>query len=153
MTLPSHSATDLVIDTATKADKKTIKRFYKTHGFAASFMGYDSCYIIKQNDDEIIAAIIVSQLVKGNQQALLHGLYVSCKYRNEGLATKLLEHCIIKHKILVCFANNNLQELYQKVGFSMLQEKEVEQHLNTSLITRFNHYQQNQPFLRAFIQR
>ena len=44
---------------ANKADKKSILRFYKDNHYSARFIGYDSCYLIKENDN-IIASVIIS---------------------------------------------------------------------------------------------
>lgn len=149
----SHLITDGAIYTANKADKKALLRFYKSQHYSASFMGFDSGYIIKNECEEIIASVIVSQLEADNQQALLHGLVVAKQHRKKGLAKKLILHCLTEHNTIVCFAHEQFKALYQKAGFSRLQAQQVEQHLNQLLVTRFRTYHKKQPLLQTFIRR
>ncbi|OKY24802.1 hypothetical protein BI291_05095 [Thalassotalea sp. PP2-459] len=153
MKTTANLATNSMIHKLDKTDKKMLYRFYKAQGYSASLMGYDTCYTIKNKHSEIIAAVIVSQLVQQNQQALLHGLVVSTEHRNKGLAKNLIKHCVHNHDTVVCFASRSLKDLYRRAGFSMLLNQQIEQHLNQLLITRFRIYQQKQPLLQVFIQR
>ncbi|WP_286235575.1 GNAT family N-acetyltransferase [Thalassotalea sediminis] len=136
---------------AQKSDKKAIMRFYKNQHYSASFMGYDHCYLLKDNNDDIIASVIVSTLTERNTQALLHALVVKADHQGLGLAKTLLEHCIRQHATIVCFAAPNLKTLYTKVGLSMLPDNQIEQHLNEVLSCRYRSYQKQQPLLNAFI--
>ncbi len=104
---------------ALRSDKRSIKRFYKEHGYSASFMGFDTAYLIKL-DDHIIASVIVSYITDNNNQALLHGLFVHKDYRNQHYASLLIQHAKQKHLSMVCFVDKALMPFYGRLGFNLI---------------------------------
>ena len=57
MTAPSVISNPMM---ARKSDKKSILRFYKKYNYSARFIGFDTCYVIKENHN-IVASVIISQ--------------------------------------------------------------------------------------------
>ncbi|NQZ23015.1 MAG: GNAT family N-acetyltransferase [Colwellia sp.] len=135
------------ITTAIKSDKKSLMRFYKQQHYSAGLLGFDNIYIIK-HEDVIIAAVILSALEKDNPQLFLHGLVVDNKFHHQGLASELLQYAqgIHSSQSIVCFANNDLCELYQKNGFELSNEKR----LLTPLLLRYLQYKKTNNKLLVF---
>ncbi|WP_448550041.1 GNAT family N-acetyltransferase [Thalassotalea fusca] len=125
----------VVIIKADKEDKKAIKRFYKHQHYSASFMGLDTAYIAKQQE-EIVGAVIVSRIVEDNQQPLLHGLVVDRQYQRLGIAQLLLNQCQANFNEIRCFASPRLAEFYHKVKF--VQGGETD--LSPTLALRYQQY-------------
>ncbi len=134
-----------MITTAVKSDKKTLLRFYKSQRYVASFLGYDFSYFIQQ-DDKVVACVIVSQLSKDHPQYFMHGLVVDIKYQQKGLAAQLIKHCQ-QHAPLVCFVSSKLTSLYLNNNFKIASCD----HLTEQLSIRFNAYRKKQPELKIFI--
>ena len=136
---------NLTFRQALKADKKEIKRFYKQQHYSAKFMGLDQCYIVEDNN-HIIASVIISQLTENNQQYFLHALVVNTCYQKQGLATKLLKYSTNHNAItekpdsIVCFCSVDIISLYQKSGFKVLSQKA----LNHTLFSRYLLYRKKQ---------
>lgn len=101
----------------TSTHNKSIKRFYKSHRYSASLMGYDHVYQVKKNET-IIACAIVSYQNKDNHQSLLHALVVDSKYQKQGIASKLIHYICQQHKHIVCFCQSSLVQLYLKSQFT-----------------------------------
>jgi len=135
------------ITTAIKSDKKSLMRFYKQQQYRAGLLGFDTVYIIK-HEGVIIAAVILSALIKDNSQLFLHGLVVDKNFLHQGLASDLLQYSQNIHsaKSIVCFANNELSELYQKNGFALSNEKK----LLSPLLARYLQYKKTNNALLVF---
>lgn len=148
---------------ATKSDKKALKRFYKNQHYSASFIGFDSAYIILDNE-QIIASAIVSYSTSDNNQALLHALVVAKPYQKQGIATELIniikqQHChnhSNKHSSIVCFTKPELAIFYQALSFKKLTQEQApnspiisdENNLITDVnFKRFNAYRKKNPAL------
>ena len=137
---------------ANKADKKEIKRFYKTQQYSAGLKGYDITYLAMQNNS-IIGTVICSGLCMSANQYLLHGLVVNHYYHHQGLASNLINHCwhhlySLSSKALsvVCFAEQNLAHLYLKNNFNVADANKL-----TPLIkARYEAYLKTQPQLIIF---
>lgn len=125
----------MLFNKSKKEDKKHIKNFYKTERYSASFMGYDHCYTASYNN-KIIGCAILSYINQGNEYALLHALYITPLYRNNGYANKLINHVCNEHKHIVCFADKSLHGLYKKNGFINTLPKNIPNDLQQ----RFNRY-------------
>jgi len=136
----------VLIQTADKSDKKAIKLFYKQQHYSASFMGLDTVYFIK-HENNIIASVIVSLLKKHNTQYFLHALVVDKKHRNHGLATELLNYCDIIGQDIICFAAKSLDGLYLRAGYNLACPKQ----LNETNLLRYHQYQKSKPSLQVFI--
>lgn len=137
---------------AKKSDKKTIKRFYKTQHYSAAFIGYDKCYYFQNNNEEIIAAVIVSYVCLDNKQALLHALVVDKAHRNKSLALKLIAHCLQQHPNIVCFARAELSKLYLTANMTLITaNKPLAEYVSPTLISRYNSYQDKTKDLLVFI--
>lgn len=127
---------------AAKSDKKSVKRFYKSQHYSASFIGFDSTYIVLDNE-QIIASAIVSYSTSDNNQALLHALVVAKPYQKQGIATELIniikqQHCHNyreKHSTIVCFTKPELAIFYQALSFRNLTQ---EQKFSSSTISDEN---------------
>lgn len=135
-----------MITTAKKSDKKALLRFYKSQRYAASFLGYDFAYFI-QNDNEIVASVIVSQLFKEHPQYFMHALVVDINHQQQGLAVQLIRHCQQQYSSLVCFASSRLTSLYLNNNFKMARCNSLTEQLSV----RFNAYKKKQPELKIFI--
>ncbi|WP_448248692.1 GNAT family N-acetyltransferase [Thalassotalea agariperforans] len=158
---------------AAKSDKKSVKRFYKSQHYSASFIGFDSTYIVLDNE-QIIASAIVSYSTSDNNQALLHALVVAKLYQKQGIATELIniikqQHCHNyreKHSTIVCFADDKLSQFYQRMSFKVVSSKSksdntqcqsydndltVKRVLSESNFNRFIAYQKNTPSLLPFL--
>jgi len=138
------------ITTAIKTDKKSLMRFYKQQHYSAGLLGFDNVYIIKC-EEVIIAAVIVSALEQDNPQLFLHGLVVDDKFRQQGLAGRLLKHIRSIHSSqpVICFASVELSEFYHKNGFKLSQVKQ----LFPPLLSRYLQYKKTNNELLVFNQK
>ncbi|MDN3652221.1 GNAT family N-acetyltransferase [Thalassotalea ponticola] len=133
----------LNVTVAIKADKKRVKRFYKQQAYSASFLGDDVCYLLVDATDQIIASVIVSYQ---HQCPFLHALVVAKPYRNQGIASKLLQHCQQQHRTITCFAKRDLRGFYLRHGFVVC----ASGHIDNSLSSRYARYVIKQPDLLIF---
>jgi len=120
---------------AAKTDKKAVKRFFKQQKFSAKFIGLDNCYYIKSAND-IVAAVIISQIKPNLNQLLLHGLVVDKEFRRQGSASRLLTYLKQKYQLLICFADKGLTSFYQNNGFHPIGISEI----NNELSGRYKQY-------------
>lgn len=125
----------MILNKSTRKDKKSIKKFYKGEHYSASFMGYDHCYTATYNN-EIIGSVILSYVNKINEYALLHALYISPLYRNNGYANKLINYACNEHNNILCFADKSLDGFYKKNGFTEAKPIDIPFYWQQ----RFNHY-------------
>jgi len=137
----------IIISQATKADKKSLMRFYKQQNYSASLLGYDHTYIIKY-EQEIIGGVIISALEVGNPQLFLHALVIKEAYQKKGLASQLLKHALghYSDQQLFCFAQINLSHFYQKNSFSQVTEHQLLQ----PLLVRYLSYKKTNNKLLVF---
>jgi len=143
------------ITLAHKTNKKAILRFYKNNHYSASFLGFDSCYVIK-DEQSIIASVIISKIKESqenSQLSFLHALVVKAQYQHIGLASQLLSHVQNLHSPFVCFANDELSALYTKNQMTKLADDEVVEKVPEHLVLRFQSYQIKQPQLKVFLSR
>ena len=85
-----------------------------------NIIGYAYCKIITEDNGPTISSI-----------ALLDGLYVESKYRNQGIATKLIEKCkkwsaksgAQIFELNVMSANESACKLYKQLGFIEIEKK------------------------------
>ncbi len=138
----------MMFNKSTKEDKKSIKHFYKRERYSASFMGYDHCYTATYNN-EIIGSVILSYINKTNKYALLHALYVSPLYRNNGYANELINHACNVHKHVVCFADKSLDGFYKNNGFINTSSDGIPLYLQQ----RFNRYTIKNCHLKVYIKK
>ncbi|WDE13838.1 GNAT family N-acetyltransferase [Thalassomonas haliotis] len=131
---------------AEKSDKKAIKRFYRQHSYSASFMGLDSCYLVKDKQD-IIASVLYSQLLAENRQSLLHALVVAPDHRRLSIAASLLDYSRTFHPLSVCFAAPELAPLYLSNNFQLANLDQ----LSPLLARRYLQYIKAKPELAIFI--
>jgi GNAT superfamily N-acetyltransferase len=137
---------NILIQTAVKSDKKSIKKYYKQQQYSASFMGLDTVFVIRY-EGEIIASVIISLLKKQYTQYFLHALVVDKKYRKQGLATKLLNYCNTNGLDIICFAVDSMSGLYLGAGYT----RSCQNKLNETNLLRFHQYQKSKPTLQVFI--
>lgn len=146
------------IGLAKKSDKKSILRFYKTNHYSARFIGFDNCYLIK-NNEEIIASVIISRCdvdresivnLANKSQYFLHALVVAPAYRGAGLASMLIQSVLPRYHPLVCFAQDSLSTLYLKQGFSALESTHIKQVLLPALFNRYCQYLSKESSLTVF---
>lgn len=105
-------------------------------------MGDDQCFYISQQD-EIIACVIISFT---STTPFLHALVVNKTYQHKGLATQLVIHGQKLLPNICCFADINLSNFYQKLGFERVESNKI----TVNLQTRFYNYQRNNNKLAAF---
>ncbi|WP_206486405.1 GNAT family N-acetyltransferase [Thalassotalea sp. G2M2-11] len=134
---------------ADKTDKKSVLRFYKQQHYSARYLGFDHVYIIEY-DNNIIAAVMVSNIKPNANVSLLHALVVDKAYQRQGLATKLLQHVFKHHGTIICFAQPFLAPLYQSVAMATLTLAQIEQQLSPELYLRYLAYKKSQPKLQVF---
>jgi len=137
---------NIKIQTAKKSDKKIIKKFYKHQHYSASFMGLDTVYFIK-HQDIVIASVIISQLQAHNSQHLLHALVVDEQYRNQGLASQLLNYSVLTGHQIICFAAQEMHDFYLNAGYKQSSSKQ----LNELNLTRYQQYKKYKQNLQVFI--
>lgn len=133
---------------AKKADKAAIKKFYKSQVYNASYKGFDQVYLMVDNSQgkRIIASAILSYFTSHNNQGLLHGVVTDKDYRKQGIGQTLIQF-VLNHaqqngpkKEIFCFVKPELQSYYQQLSFQLLANKELTNHLNQELHSRFNAY-------------
>ena len=159
-TLNTVSKSALVsLRVADKQDKASLKRFYKRNSYNASYMGYDTCYIAesrlnrpneKVEQSEIVAAVIVSAIKEDSRQFLLHALVIDESFRRQKLASGILASelfCSTNQQDLVCFAESDIEPFYTKAKFKIIQESELERHLQQ----RYQSYKKKRPSLLIFL--
>jgi len=142
--------TQCTIQKSTKADKKSILRFYKNQRYSARFIGLDQCYLLFI-DKAIIGSVIISQISANHRQYFLHALVIDQYYRKQGLAKILLNYVQSRYQPLVCFADESLSPLYLANGFDKLCPAEINTKLTEQLSIRFARYLKKQLRLKVFI--
>jgi GNAT superfamily N-acetyltransferase len=140
----------LLVIIAQKSDKKAILRFYKSQHYSASFLGYDSCYFLK-NNEEIIASVIISKIAQHHQHYFLHALVVKQQYQRQGLASQLLQYAQRQHLPLICFSTEKLLPFYLKNSLIKLQSDKIVSNLPEHLHMRYKRYLKKQPQLNVFL--
>lgn len=150
------------------SDKKQLKRFYKQEHYSAGFKGFDIAYGVFDKE-QLISAVIISQLTPDNTQALLHGLVTKKIKQNQGHASKLLNYCLVSYQkvgladitdnlsnisnisntmeSIVCFIEPKLRAFYLQHQFT---EQPITA-LNDTLKPRFNAYQKYQADLLIMV--
>jgi N-acetylglutamate synthase-like GNAT family acetyltransferase len=142
----------ILIASATKADKKSLMRFYKQQHYSAGLLGFDNVYLLKY-EQEIIGAIILSALKKDNLQLFLHGLVIKQAFRQQTLASQLIQHMLTQHsdtrqsnQQIICFAGEELSNFYYQNGFTQT----TEQQLLQPLLKRYLQYKKINKALLVF---
>lgn len=135
------------IFTAIKSDKKNLMRFYKQQGYSAGLLGFDDVYLMI-NSQEIIGAIIISALTRDNPQLFLHGLIIKQEFRQQSLASQLIQHALSLHKRqqVICFASEELARFYQQNDFYQTSEEK----LLKPLLFRYTQYKKTNNKLLVF---
>lgn len=133
----------MIISQITKSDKKNVIRFYKREGYSARFIGHDTGFIFNNEQQQIVASVIVSSI---EQENLLHALVTQKEQQRHGIASELITHCKSKFDQLVCFADLGLASLYCSHGFVIGTENQ----LNSQLLKRWQSYQKKNPKLTIF---
>ncbi|WP_068546569.1 GNAT family N-acetyltransferase [Thalassotalea crassostreae] len=137
------------IFSADKADKKDIKRFYKSQRYSAGFLGDDRCFLVRDTavkNTPIIASVIVSYC---STSPFLHALVVDIKHQKQGLATALIKHCQQHFNSLVCFCEPKLASLYLANRFQVINDIKMAKSMPEQLTSRFDSYRQHTPSLLA----
>lgn len=140
---------------AIKADKKAIFRFYKTQHYPAKFIGQDTTFVLKM-DNEIIGSAIISAGRGTCAYWLLHGLVIDNAHRGKGLASHLLQSVLKEnHKTkqfpkLICFAEQKLMPFYLTNQFQEFNSTSNIESLPVEFQQRFKNYQQKKPTLCCF---
>lgn len=152
---------------ATKNDKKDILRFYKTQRYPARYIGRDQCYFIK-TDNLIIACAMISAGQEDGHYWLLHALATNISYRQQGLASLLLQAIMSEKKNttnpqpinnlhlatypnIICFADAKLQPFYLANGFIPYHTSNNIQQLPLEFQLRLLRYQEKQPSLCCYL--
>lgn len=138
----------MIFTLANKSDKKAILRFYKSQHYSASFLGGDSCYLLKENE-QIIASVIISTIEKNITYHFLHALVVHSCHQNKGIATALLKYVLFFHPHTLCFADRAMANFYQKSAM-WPESKRAELLLPEHLKLRLAAYRKKHPQLQVF---
>ncbi len=143
---------------ATKADKKAIKRFYKTQHYSASCIGQDHCYLVKSQGTIIASAIISAGQENGNFW-LLHGLVTDRAYRGKNIASSIIRTIITegngtkekRYSKIICFAGTELQPFYLANEFISYNDINELNQLPLEFKQRLARYQEKQKNLQCFL--
>lgn len=126
-----------LIFSESKYDKNLKKNYIVKNYFENKYKNKDNVLYVAKNDENIIIGYAYCKIITENNGptishiALLDGLYVEHKYRNQGIATKLINKCKewsneIGAKVFelnVISKNKNAFELYKKMGFIEVEKK------------------------------
>lgn len=104
-------------------DKTIDKKFKVKDYFTSIYKDDNNKLLIYKTDDKIVGYIFAKKIEKG---ILIDGLYVEKTYRNNGIATDLINHVIKISKenkipyidINVMYENESAKNLYKKLGFN-----------------------------------
>ncbi len=104
-------------------DKTIDKKFKIKDYFTSIYKDDNNKLLIYKTDDKIVGYIFAKKIEKG---ILIDGLYVEKIYRNNGIATDLINHVIKISKenkipyidINVMYENESAKNLYKKLGFN-----------------------------------
>lgn len=104
-------------------DKTIDKKFKIKDYFTSIYKDDNNKLLIYKTDDKIVGYIFAKKIEKG---ILIDGLYVEKTYRNNGIATDLINHVIKISKenkipyidINVMYENESAKNLYKKLGFN-----------------------------------
>lgn len=104
-------------------DKTIDKKFKVKDYFTSIYKDDNNKLLIYKTDDKIVGYIFAKKIEKG---ILIDGLYVEKTYRNNGIATYLINHVIKISKenkipyidINVMYENESAKNLYKKLGFN-----------------------------------
>lgn len=104
-------------------DKTIDKKFKVKDYFTSIYKDDNNKLLIYKTDDKIVGYIFAKKIEKG---ILIDSLYVEKTYRNNGIATDLINHVIKISKenkipyidINVMYENESAKNLYKKLGFN-----------------------------------
>lgn len=104
-------------------DKTIDKKFKVKDYFTSIYKDDNNKLLIYKSSDKIVGYIFTKKIEKG---ILIDGLYVEKPYRNNGIATDLINHVVkiskenkIKYiDINVMYENELAKNLYKKLGFN-----------------------------------
>ncbi|ARD42860.1 GNAT family N-acetyltransferase [Colwellia sp. PAMC 21821] len=143
---------------ATKADKKSVLRFYKAQRYSASYIGQDHCYTVKV-DNRIVASAIVSGGQEADNFWLLHGLVTNKAEQGKGLASLILQTIVNdvnalekkRYEKIICFADSALQQFYKKNQFIKYNTKDEIASLPIEFKQRLTRYREKQQSLHCYL--
>lgn len=120
-------------------------------------MGLDHVFIT-QVEQELVGAIIISQISKENNQYLLHGFVIKQCYRKMGVGAALHHYVLTslaKDKSnyknlnsIICFADASLSSFYIKLGY----KSDTLENLDDTLLQRYKAYKKRKNQLTIFSQ-
>lgn len=128
--------TKLIISES-KYDSNLKKDYIVKNYFENKYSNKDNILIVAKTDEKTIIGYAYCKITTSedgptiNHIALLDGLYVDEKYRNQGVATQLIQKAKEWSKdigakifeINVATSNTNAFELYSKLGFGEVEKK------------------------------
>lgn len=126
-----------LIFSESKYDKNLKRNYIVKNYFENKYKNKDNVLYVAKNEENIIIGYAYCKIITEDKDptishiALLDGLYIKSKYRNQGIATKLIDKCKnwsneIGAKIFelnVISKNKNAFELYKKMGFIEVEKK------------------------------
>lgn len=122
-----------LIQDESKYNKLINPNFVVNNYFTNIYDNTDNCLLIATNEDSVTGYIFVKRIESETSDivVLIDGLYVEKEYRNQGIASSLIdsalawckENSINAVKIKVMTNNENALKLYQKYGFNELSKE------------------------------
>jgi len=123
-------------------------KFYQQVGARGKASGGDTVWVAR--DNETTAIIAVGRLAPiANQFHLLTGVYVSENYRQQGIASQLINALVQQQSPCYTFALSHLSDFYQRLSFVPVAEDD----LPCELAQRFRAYQQQGRQIVAMIKK
>ncbi|NRA53522.1 MAG: GNAT family N-acetyltransferase [Gammaproteobacteria bacterium] len=130
-------------------------KFYRQVGARAKASGGDMVWVARDNSTAksatstavIIAVARLAPIV--NKYHLLTGVYVDDNYRQQGIASQLIEALVNQQSPCYTFALNHLELFYLRLGFEPI----ADDNLPCELAQRFRAYQQQGRKIVAMIKK
>lgn len=120
-----------------------VNRFYKRSGYRVSCGRLEHVYCLRATIDGLSSIIAAARfLPQESQYYLLRNLCVDQHWRRRGLARRLMQSALkqLETRSCYCFAQGNLQNFYESLGFVMLSEEDAPH----DIARRYQGYSQSQ---------
>jgi len=129
-------------------------KFYRQMNARGKASGGDRVWVARDNSTvkratSIALIIAVARLSPVNKYHLLTGVYVDDNYRQQGIASQLIEALVNQQSPCYTFALSHLEQFYLRLGFEPI----ADDNLPCELAQRFRAYQQQGRKIVAMIKK
>jgi N-acetylglutamate synthase-like GNAT family acetyltransferase len=122
-------------------------KFYREVNARGKARGGDVIWVAR--DISTSAIVAVARLAPVKNDRLLTGVYVAAQYRQQGIASQLINSLIHQQPNCYTFALTHLTEFYLRLGFTLVDDGD----LPCELAQRFNAYRQQGRNILAMIKK